>query len=317
MSGNQRCTHECAGVISRPREERSRFQWPAEHGAWGILLTPYVCAAAVAGRWNLPLALCGVCAVALFLLRGSLLRTEAARKDGERAEPLWMRLAEPAHLALAGSAAGSGALLVVYYGRWELLAVGIAGAALYALQTWLVAEHREHASEKRSLLAELVGVLLLTLSAPAAWISARGTLFERTAGTGIFSAAGIQVWLLNLLFFLGGILYVKYRVRGLLAHREFEGIGERVKFAWPVFFYHLLLVMFLLYWVASGASHASEALTLQGWTVALAFAPGVLRAGRLAFELGRRFPIRRLGWTEMVHAVVFAGLLVLAYRLGM
>lgn len=295
---------------------RGIFHWPTEHGAWGILLVPYACAAAVGGRWNLPLALCGVCALALFLLRGSLLHAEPARTAREPARPLWMRLAEPAHLLLAASAAASGALLVTHYKRRELLALAIVGAALYALQTWLVAEHREHASEKRSLLAELVGVMLLTLSAPAAWIAARGSLIERTAETGIASATGVQVWLLNLLFFLGGILYVKYRVRGLFAHREFRSVRERLLFAWPVFLYHLLLVLFLIYWVASGLPRAASQFAPRGWALGLAFAPGALRATVLLFHLGRRFPIRRLGWTEMVHAAVFAGLLVLAFRLG-
>jgi hypothetical protein len=46
----------------------------------------------------------------------------------------------------------------------------------------------------------------------------------------------------------------------------------------------------------------------------VAFVPGILRACQLAVQLGQRFPIRRLGWTEVIHAVVFAALLVLAFR---
>jgi hypothetical protein len=302
-------THERTGVWRT-------FRWPAEHGAWGILLVPFLCASAVAGRWNMSLALCGVCALALFLLRGSLSNIPASRTTGEKQRSVIERMIEPVHLALAICAAASAATLVFYFGRRELIGVAVVGAALYGLQTWMVADHREHGKEKRSLLAELVGVAFLTLTAPAAWIAARGSFFERSAGETLGGAAGLQVWLLNLIFYLGGILYVKYRVRGLFAHREFHGLRERLVFAWPVFVYHLCVVLFLLYWLGPGLPFSGNPLAPRGWALGLAFAPALVRAGGLSFALGRRFPIRRLGWTEVLYAAVFAVFVVAAFRLG-
>jgi len=145
------------------------------------------------------------------------------------------------------------------------------------------------------LAAELVGVGLLSLAGPVAWISARGRL----------DATGIKVWLLNLLFFLGGVLYVKYRVRSVLAHRAFRRLGERLAFAWPVFLYHFLLLAFLACWTVIDSISAA---------VVLAFLPGALRANSLLLQLGRRFHIRRLGWSEIAHSVLFAALLILAFR---
>jgi hypothetical protein len=262
----------------------TELRLPAEHGAWGILLVPLVTAAVVAGAWNLPLATVAAAALALFLLRGSL-----------EAHGTLRAMAAPAHLTLAVVAAGSGAALLVHWRRWELLWLAAMAAALYLVQLWLIRRHWKQAEEKRSLPAEIIGTALLTLVAPAAWIAARGRL----------DSTGALVWLLNFLFFAGGVLYVKYRVRGLLAHRNFAGVAERVGFAWPVFTYHLLLVVFLL------AATLAETLSLA---VLVAFLPGVLRALALALQLGRRFPIRRLGWTEVAHAVAFAGLLILALR---
>jgi hypothetical protein len=187
--------------------------------------------------------------------------------------------------------------LVLAYGRTHLMGVAAAGVALYAAQEALVRVHNEARTEKRSLAAELTGVALLSLAAPAAWIAARGRL----------EPAGAQVWALNVLFFLGGVLYVKFRVRGLRAHIEFSGWQERLAFAWPVFIYHLLLLAFLA---------ASVFLRELSAAVLLAFAPGILRASGLLFQLGERFPIRRLGWMEIAHSVVFAALLVMAYRLA-
>ena len=267
------------------------FKKPAEHGAWGILVAPFLSAAAVgastgpdAGGWNLPLLLCGVCLLALFLLRGSLAGREARTA-----------IREPAHLVLASLVLVTAHVLVLYYGRWQLIGLGHAAGFLYVIQRRLAASNSVERKEKHSLQAELIGVVLLSLSAPAAWISAQGGM----------SFTGVQVWLLNLLFFLGGVLYVKYRVRGIAAHRQFAGVSDKLAFAWPVVIYHVLMAAFL----------ASS--IVQHWfpvAVLLAFVPGILRANALLLHLGRRFAIRRLGWTEVAHSLVFGVLLVLAFR---
>ena len=260
------------------------FRMPTEHGAWGILLVPYVCAAVLAGIWNLGIALVGVASLSLFLLRGSI--------EAQAIRAAWR---EPIHLALLGAGAGSGVALVFIFHLRALIWLAIAGAALYSVQRSLARSHEVSRQEKRSLAAELTGVALLTLTAPATWIAARGRL----------DPAGVKVWLLNLLFFLGGVLYVKYRVRGLLTHQQFASFNERMRFAWPVIVYHILLVGFLVGAVLVRSFPAA---------VVLAFAPGVLRALALLPLLGRRFPIRRLGWSEVAHAVAFAALLILTFR---
>lgn len=262
------------------------LRMPAEHGAWGMWIAPFLCAAFVAGTWNLPLGVAGVCLLALFLLRGSI-----------AAHGSWRSWTLPGHLGLAVVAGFSGGALIFFYDRRELLGLGAGGAALFGLQEWLIARHQENRSEKRSLAAELAGVVLLSFAAPAAWIAGRGSL-ER---------AGLEIWLSSVLFFLGGVLCVKYRVRALLAHHPFPRLRERLAFAWPVFVYHFLLIAFLACWMLL-ESHSAA--------LGIAFAPGILRAYSLLFQLGKRFPIHRLGWTELIHSAVFATLLILAFRLA-
>lgn len=260
------------------------LRMPAEHGAWGMLAVPFLCAAAVAGAWNLSLGLLAIAVLALFLLRGSI------EAQGSKS---W---SAGAHLILAGLSLACGGALIWVHGRVQLLWLALGGVALYAIQAILAKNHNLNRTEKRSLSAELVGVALLTLTAPGAWIAARGAL----------EPGGVKIWVLNLLFFLGGVLYVKYKVRGVLAHQSFEGLTARMRFGWPVIAYHALLAAFLLAWVPLGAGSI---------TVLVAFAPGILRATALLFELGERFPIKRLGWSEVAHSVAFAGLLILAFRL--
>lgn len=242
----------------------------------------------MASAWN-RLLLVGACALTLFLLRGSL---EAQGSPLQPRKAGWRIWLQPAHLILAAVSGGAAGLLVLRYRRYQLFGVGLLAILLYLAQRRLMQRHRLQRAEKRSLTAELVGVALLTLTAPAAWIAARGTL----------DAAGVRVWLLNVLFFLGGVLYVKYRVRGLLAHRTFRSARERLSFAWPVLLYHLLLVAFLAGWVV---------LDLQPAAVMLAFVPGSLRASAWLFQLGRRFAIPRLGWSEILHSLLFAALLII------
>lgn len=261
------------------------IRMPAEHGAWGMLIFPYLSAACVAGEWNVPVTLCATLALGLFILRGSM------QQQGG-----WRALRQVEHVALALVLAAMAGALVLYYGRMQLLGVAAAGAVLYATQEMLMRVHNEARTEKRSLAAELVGVVLLSLAAPAAWIAVRGKL----------DWTGVQIWALNAMFFLGGVLYVKYRLRGLLAHREFSGWRERLAFAWPVVSYHVLLLAFLAACIFFRELSAM---------VLLAFAPGILRASGLLYQLGEKFPIKRLGWMEIVHSVVFAALLVMAYRL--
>ena len=161
-------------------------------------------------------------------------------------------------------------------------------------------------TKKRSLAAELLGVSLLTLTAPAAWIASRGAVTKTAA----------ELWLLCLLFFAGGVLYVKYRVRSILAHRKFSSLSERLGFVWPVLVYHLLLAAFLIVWVMLQLrASARSTSALRAAFLGLAFAPAVLRASALVFQLGRRFAIPRLGWTEIAHSAVFTALVILAYRL--
>jgi hypothetical protein len=278
---------------------------PAEHGAWGILLVPLVTSAALAHPAGAPWTAAGLvvtCTLSLFILRGSV-----------EAHGTWRALLSPAHLALLAVSAATGLALILLPGRTLLLALALTALLLFLLHGWLLRRHHarntgvppvlrplhpsglQPAVEKRSLAAELLGVALLSLGAPAAWIAERGAL----------DAHGAQVWLLNLLFFTGGVLYVKYRVRGVLAHRPFERWQERCAFAWPVCAYHLLLALFLASWMWWQA---------QPVALLLAFVPGIFRAHALLLQLGQRFPIKRLGWTEVAHALFFAAAQIAGLR---
>ena len=87
------------------------FRLPLEHGAWGILIVPFVCAAGLAGRRNIPLLLAGACALSLFLLRGSL---EAQGSPPHPRKVGWRIWLQPAHLILAAGSGTAAGLLVLH-----------------------------------------------------------------------------------------------------------------------------------------------------------------------------------------------------------
>ena len=135
-----------------------------------MMLTPFVIGAGVAARWPLPLWLCLVAALALFLLRQPLslglrvARGRARASDGPAAW-FWSGL-------LMAVAVGAGiALLLTNRGMilWVAVPATVVLTITLALSTW---------RGPRQLGVEMLGVVGLALSAPAAALGQMGDLVE-------------------------------------------------------------------------------------------------------------------------------------------
>lgn len=296
---------------------------PREHGAWGALLIPFLTTAAIARRADAPVVLCLAAAFLFYLARHPLellLAPQAQRfyrGGGRRAEGNGTGEAGPVEKGLAsrtligwfalyatlGTLAGLPLLLI--FERQALLVLAVIAAVFFILRVILLRRRAE-----RSLLGEWLVVPGLTLTAPAAWVAATGTL-DRTA---------LLLWLLHTLFFSSGIFYVKFRIRALQRKAPFESLWQRLAFAGDLITYHLLMLVF-----AAAVVHIGRSANLliaprgpvhwAGWIALLPFLPVSLRALARVVWLGRRFEIKRVGWTEVAHALVFAALLVLTFGL--
>lgn len=258
---------------------------PREHGAWGILLVPFLTAAAIAGGFNFGVALALMAALLAFLARTPL---EFLLVPAQR------RLLPEVSVAGAGLSAalfGGGALaaaaaLALGWGltRW-LLGLGSVTLALFVLHLL-----RARRGAAQGWAASFLATGALTLSAPLAWLAARGGL----------DLTGVSVWLLNLAFFASGLVYVRMRIRALGARTP---AGEAARLVWA---FHL------------GVLGLAVTLALLRWASPLVVLPFGLAAARAAWgtrQFGQRFALRQLGWTEVAHSVVFAALLVAAFRL--
>jgi len=241
---------------------------PREHGAWGILLIPLATALGVSGVFDLKVALLIVSVLGFYVARASLIQRH------------WRWAA-----VLLGLSAAAALPLLLAWRLWWLPVFGVAAAPLALRRT------------NRSLAWEIAAVAGLTLTAPAAWYVATGRL-DATAG---------WLWLLNTLYFAGGVYYVRMHIAATIGRQPLTDWRPRITLGRVTLVVHLL---------AAGVVVALAVGDLVPSLAVAAFVPALLRAGAGIWRLSPRLRVKRLGWTEVAHSVVFALLLVVAWRLG-
>jgi hypothetical protein len=278
---------ESANLLQTAPKERLRaLVVPREHGAWGMMLIPLVTGAAVGlvrGGTLVPVLFFTALALLLFWLRTpveSLLGTSPMRAQSPAEQAYVLR-----RVAVLGllSLVCLAALLVPGHQR-ELPLLGGTVAAAFLLQALL----RKLSRETR-MASQLVGAAGLTATAPAAYYIATGELGSIAWG----------LWLANWLFAGNQIHFVQLRIHAA------RGIGfeNRLRRGATFLFGHffLLAALFLAYrlqWLPAAAL--------------LAFLPAMFRGLRWFFQSPQPLAVRRLGWTEMVQALIFGALLVVA-----
>jgi hypothetical protein len=240
---------------------------PREHGAWGILLVPFISAVAVAGEFNLPVV----------LLLGSILSFYMARTSWLKRDMQWTVRLLVLSVILA-------APLVL---AWRLVWLPV--FAVVALP--LAARKTEH-----GLAMQLASITGLTLTAPAAWYVATGDLDERAA----------ILWLLNALYFVGGVFHVKMHIAAAVRRVPLTTLGDRFRSGARNLGYHV------------GALVAVGGLAAGGWvpvTVLAGFGVALGRALAATMMLSPQLRIKRLGWSEVVVSLVFMVFIVAALRM--
>jgi len=277
-------------AIDKARRERRRaLILPREHGAWGLLLVPMVTGAGVAlhrtFHW-FPALLLLIAAPALFWLRTpleSLLGTSTmrAQTDDERS-------------AVAAAIAGLAAIALLALGAllWAgrnpyLWLIGVAAGVAFAAQAGLRKLHRRY-----RMLSEIVGTIGLTSSAAAAYYVIVGK----------FGATAWMLWLVNLVFAGNQIHYVQMRIH-MAKGADFHA---KLSQAWAFAIGELIMLSFLI------------GLCLRSFmpsTALIAFAPILIRGWIYFFQKPAPLKVRKLGWSELAHAIVFCILFIAAISL--
>jgi len=260
--------------------------WPREHGAWGILLVPLVTGAAVGairGGAVAPVLLFLAASLALFCLRTpveALLGASAVRAQ-RGTERQWVVLGAAAYSAIA---AGTLILLFRHGNNRGLLLLGAAAAASFAVQAGL----RKLGRETRTS-SQLLGAIGLTSTAAGAYY----------VTTGHLEARALALWGANWLFAANQILFVRLRLHAA----KVEGIGNRFAAGW-----HAVLGIVITIVLLFGGFEAG---TLPRRAV-LAYHPMILRNLWWFFQKPRPLNVHRLGVRELISAIVFGAIFIVA-----
>ena len=253
-----------------------------------MLLVPLVTGAAVgllAGGRVAPVLLLMTAVLALFWLRTpaeSWLGTSAVRAQTLEERQLVRNVTLP----LATIATVTLSALFWQGKNRQLIWLGMITGAAFAAQVLL-----KEMGRTTRVAAEVVGAVALTSTAPAAYCVATGQL----------DARAWSLWLVNWLFAANQIHFVWLRIRGARAAR----LREKFMVGWSFLVGQLLLSGMLA--LACHFNWLPE-LTL------IAFAPMLFRGFGWFAKSPQLIVVRRLGWTELAHALVFGVLLIAGFR---
>lgn len=281
--------HQGGSTLNSPHKERRRaLVMPREHGAWGILLVPLVTGAAVGmirGGRVFPAVLFAFAIIALFWLRTpmeSLLGTSPVRAQTSQERQLVARVIFPLGAAILAALSA-----LFWKGRnRELLWFGLAGGAAFAAQIVL-----SKIGRATRMAAQMAGALGLTITAPAAYYVVTGSL-DSTAWA---------LWLANWLFAGDQIHFVGLRIRAARA----TGWSQKLAAGWGFLVGQIILALVL--------GLAGYFRVLPMWTL-IAFVPVFYRGMVWFVSKPQAIFIRRIGWTELAHAVAFGLLLIMGFH---
>ncbi|HVI09188.1 MAG TPA: YwiC-like family protein [Candidatus Binatia bacterium] len=263
---------------------------PREHGAWGLLLVPLFTGGATAVIGDgalLPVIALMIAALLLFWLRTPL---ESILGTGPiKAQTPHERRTVTATIIVLGGAAAATLISLFWNGHNRgLVVLGAIAVSAFAGQALL----RKMGRSVR-MLAQVVGVAGLTVTAPAAYYAAGGRL-DRTAWA---------LWIANFLFAGNQIHYVQLRIHSARLTERREKVAQGRSFLAGELL--LAVILILAAWFQVFPAMA-----------AFAFAPLLLRGAAWFLDRDSTLTVRRLGWTELGHAVAFGVLLVAGLRLG-
>lgn len=279
---------ECATNRASPQKERQRaLVIPREHGAWGILLVPLASGAAIgllsSGHVR-PVLLLTTAVLSLFWLRTpveSWLGTSVLGVQTRKERRLvWIVI-----LPLVTTVAVTLTALFWQGNNRQLIWPGMIAGFAIAAQTFL-----KKMGRTKRMAAEMVGALALTSTAPAAYCVATGQL----------DARAWALWLVNWLFAADQIHFVWLRIRGARAAE----LSEKVAVGRGFLAGNIML---------GGVLTLACRFRYLPYLTLVAFAPILLRGFVWFAKAPQPIVVRRLGWTELAHALVFGLLLTAAF----
>jgi hypothetical protein len=273
------------------KNHRPLLPLPKEHGSWAMWSVPLIVGLAVAALWQWRSILLIAASLGFFLLRFpvDLLIKTRKRPTTDRAWLIRWAVMYGAVTVLCGL------WLVVVDRLYGLAPLGAVGAMLLAYHWWLVEKRKE-----MSAAGELAGITALALGAPLAYYTATGRLGSTAA----------LLWLVNALYFGGTVFYIKLKVRQQPREPRPDRVSERLIKAKACLTYQSVVLT-----VACVLVGLLELPLL----LLLSFVPMTVKViyGATHWQDKRTLSLPRLGVMELIHAVLFAVLIILAFQVAM
>jgi YwiC-like protein len=281
-----------AELPGSPARSNSRLRYliiPREHGAWGMLLVPLATGASVGlltggNAWFLPFLV--IATLTIFWMRTpveSWLGSSPLRAQSREERSAVWRV-----ILLLAAVTGLSLIALFWVGQhWQLLWLGALAALSFVGQAIL-----KKLSRRTRMAAQIVGAIGLTSTAPAAYCVVAGRI----------NALALLLWLTNWLFAVNQIQFVQLRIHSARTAGIIAKVAQGRTF---LIVQSAVAIILFVAW----------RIRMLPWLVLLAFAPALVRS--LAWFLRSSGPlvVRRLGWTELVHAVSFGILLVMSFAL--
>lgn len=274
-----------------------RLMIPREHGAWAMLLLPYLSGIAAAD-WSegavVKVALGAGGILALFMARSpamKLAKNRYRRKDfGKKAGDY--RFSASVYSFIGALLFGA---IMVFGGYRQLLLLGALVLAASLLHTRLAMSLGE-----RSIAAEAIGIMLLALAAPLGSVLA--------SGGGLWEREALTLWAANASYYGASIFTVKMKVYSTVGRRG-GGLTAAAKLARARASFSYIAAVSLA-WLLAAITGATPAL------VPIAFLPMAAHAARSATRLGAPLNLRREGFTQLGLSVAFTLIIIAVWRSG-
>lgn len=266
-------------------QNRWHLPLPHEHGAWAMFIAPLVTGFGAAEFFDLNALLLTLTVLGFFMLRFPLMVVirYASRVPQVRANAIQWSVIYAAFTAVCG------AVLLFSTRLWELVPIAALGGMTLIVYLALVARR-----EEMSVAGEWLGIAGLALGAPAAYLLGRHVL----------DADAFALFALNVLYFGGTVVYIKFKVRQQPRVAAKNWV-ERLWFGRISIVYHAIVLAFATLSAAAG------------WIPALVVLTFILPMCKVlggVLTQPARLNIRRLGLIELGFTLAFVFVVVTAYH---
>jgi hypothetical protein len=171
--------------------------FPKEHGSWAILLVPFVIGAKIGGGFDIKTALFLISVLSIFLSYqpATMIAKSKLKISTENLKDAIKSLFLFSPFALIPSL-----ILIFYFKLYGLLIFGLIGLLGFAVQLILSKRNLDKTQG-----GQIFAMSLLVLTAPSAYY----------VQVGNFDLTMLQLYLLNLIFFGSGLIYVRMKISAL------------------------------------------------------------------------------------------------------